>query len=217
MHSRLLLFPTFVLLVVAMGGCDSVDRLSTSEPTVSYASTTLDADFYRPGSSGTPTIDWNGAQGTISLGSSVEGLSINSTTGQLTWTKLLPPGTHEVEVVVGNSEGQVAVPITIENPLSGLFEGTYSGSAYYALDVEADGTVAVHANSSTNPVEGAGTWEVVDGLYVFDYVYEETDEAYHVIAEVEQTGAAATVEGEWYVGAYPSEGNAGGSVSVSMD
>lgn len=211
--ARLVLFA----LLLSSAGCDAVSDLASGAPTVSYANTTVDAEFFEAGSSATPSIDWNGVQGTISLGADVEGLTINSTTGRLSWTKLLPPGTHEVEVVVSNSNGQVVVPLTIENPLAGRFEGTYSGGSYYALDVESDGTVTVLANSSTSPDEGEGTWEVVDGSYVFEYVYTATDEEYHVVADLDQTNAAASLTGNWFFGAYAPGESPGGSVTVMLD
>ncbi len=127
-----------VFLLVFSTGCEQVDELIAglgSAPTVSYSSTSIAAEFYTPGTSPTPSIDWNGDQGTIALGTTVEGLTINSTTGKLSWTKLLPPGTHEVDVIVSNSEGQVVVPVTIVNPLSGTFTGNYDGSSYFALQV----------------------------------------------------------------------------------
>jgi len=198
-------------------GCDALEELSDGAPTVSYPETTIDAEFYREGSSSAPSIDWNGAQGTISLGTDVEGLDVNSTTGRLTWTKLLPPGTHDVEVVVSNAGGQVVVPLTIENPLSGSFEGTYSGGSYFALDVEGDGTVAVRANSESDPTRGEGTWSVEGGSYVFEYVYPETAEEYYVVADLEQTTAAATLEGDWFFGTYTPGDSPGGTVSVSIE
>ena len=205
-----------VLLLAA--GCDSDVLSSAGAPTVSYASTTLDADFYRAGASGSPSVDWNGAQGSISLGTDVPGLSINATTGRLSWTKLLPPSTHDVEVVFSNSEGQVVVPLTIENRLSGSFEGVYDGNTYYALDVAEDGTVVVRANSSANPDRGQGTWRVAtDGSFVFDYTYDGDTSTYHVVADLVQTDAEATLSGSWFFGGSGDSGaSRGGSVSVTL-
>jgi hypothetical protein len=184
---------------------------------VSYSDTTFDAEFFQAGGSSTPSIDWNGEQGSITLDAAVEGLSVNATTGRLSWTRLLPAGTHDVEVVVSNSGGQVVVPLTIQNPLAGTFEGTYSGGSYFAIDVEADGTVVIRANSSTSPDRGEGTWVVEGESYVFEYEYAATSEEYHVIVDLDQTNAAATLEGHWYYGPYVPGENPGGPVSVTLE
>ncbi len=200
MQSKTLL-PLLCLLILAWTGCDSIDDLSggARAPEITFTSTTYEADFFETGSSGTPSIDWNGAQGTISLGSSIQGLNVNSTTGQLQWNKMLPPGTHNVEVVVSNSEGQVVVPVTINNPLSGTFEGTYAGSYDFRLEFSEDGSLLVFADGLT----ATGTFEVDNGELTGYYIYDDyPDIDYTILADVEQTNAAATLTGDYYEGEY---------------
>ena len=181
--------------------CDSIDDLSggADAPEVTYGSTTYEADFYEPGNSSVPSIDWNGAQGTVSLGSNIEGLSVNSTTGQLQWTKLLPPGTHEVEVVVANSEGQVVVPISINNPLAGSFAGTiYENDDPYdlAIDFNADGTAIVVPNT----FEYTGTYVVQEDDSVLVNLVRSSDSfKISLLGQITQTASHVTYSGNYYL------------------
>ncbi|WP_420458872.1 hypothetical protein [Neolewinella sp.] len=192
----------FALLLLTTVSCEQVDELIgglNSAPTVSYSSTTIDAEFYTPGRSSTPSIDWNGDQGTISLGTTLDGLSVNSTTGQLTWTKLLPVGTHDVDVIVSNSEGQVVVPITIDNPLAGTFEGTYAGTSAFKLEVFGDGNITLYADGEV----ATGTWTIEEGKFTAYYVYNNyPDIDYSLVADVNQTNTEATIVGDYYEGQY---------------
>ena len=191
------------LLLITSAGCEQIDDLAgggIDKPTVSYSSTTFDATFFEAGSSSAPSLDWNGEQGSVSLGSSITGLSVNSTTGKLEWTKLLPPGTHEAEVVVSNSEGQVVVPVTINNPLSGDFDGTYAGSNDFRFEIFADGSMLLYADGT----QATGTWAINDdGDFTGYYVYDDyPDVDYTLLADIDQTNARVTLVGDYYDGVY---------------
>ena len=198
----------FLYLVLAIGiiftqSCDEIDNLSggASAPEVTYSATTYEAEFFKAGNSATPSIDWNGSQGTVSLGSMVDGLSVNSTTGQLQWTKLLPPGTHDVEVVVTNSEGQVVVPMTISNALRGKFAGQITeGSTTVEGDVEflSDGTVTLTVPSAA--FAGSSYTMLNDGA--ISVPLEEVDRSTKItlLGELKQTESSARYMGPWYLG-----------------
>ncbi|MGB3801405.1 MAG: hypothetical protein WA952_16425 [Lewinella sp.] len=215
MKSQLFYF-FFALTVIFTQACDEIDNLSggASAPEVTYASTTYEADFFEAGSSSTPTINWNGDQGTVSLGSNITGLSVNSTTGQLQWTKMLPPGTHNVEVVLSNSEGQVVVPVVIENPLRGRFEGKYDDDVYYVLIFDGAGNLAVEANRENNPDLANGTYEVTsDGSLTGTYIYDfDPDSEVNILGEFNQMGSKAELTGTWDFG-----GGLTGDYEVSLD
>ena len=152
-----------------------------------------------PGQTGTPTIDWNGDQGTVSLGSAIDGVSVNATTGQVRWTKTLPAGTHEVEVILSNAEGQVVVPIVIENPLQGRFEGVYDDAIYYAHIFKTDGTVDVEVDNPDNRYEGNGTYELLpNGTISAEYEYEhDPGRPIQITGEFDQSGSEAVLKGDW--------------------
>ena len=183
-------------------GCEQIDDLTgggVDKPSVAYSSTTFTADFYTAGSSPAPSLDWNGEQGSITLGTSLTGLSVNSTTGKLEWTKLLPPGTHQVDVVVSNSEGQVVVPVTIDNPLRGTFDGTYDGTYNFKLEILPDGTITLFADGE----EANGTWAIDNGQFTAYYTYDNyPDLDYSLLADIDQTNSGVTISGNYYNGQY---------------
>ncbi|QCK14520.1 hypothetical protein [Mangrovivirga cuniculi] len=211
---KLKLLP-FLFLTAFMFSCEDDDEVLT--PEVSYSQTTFNPAFYSEGNSSAPNISWNGNQGSFSLSRNIEGLSINSTTGMISWTKLLPYGNHELEVIVSNSAGQIIIPIQILNPVQGRFVGTYSDNNFFALTFFEDGTIEVDANSETNPTEGSGTWDVVNDEIVANYTYTETNENYSVKGNINQTQSNAEFIGEWYFGFGAAQSSSGGPVRVILD
>jgi hypothetical protein len=209
----------FALLLISSLGCEQVDDITggADTPSVTYPATTLDADFYKPGSSAAPTINWNGDQGSISLASTLDGLSINSTTGQLQWTKMLPPGTHRVDVVVSNSEGQVVVPMTLQNPLSGTFTGTYDNFNFFSFDLLQDGSIRLRADDENDPATGSGTWTYENGKVRAVYAYEGGTNEPAFEATLDQTAAAATLIGDWYYDDSFTNDKRGGTVETEME
>lgn len=208
------------LLLTTTMGCEQIDQLAgggVDKPSVSYSATTLEADFYQAGNSSAPSLDWNGEQGSVTLGSSITGLDINSTTGKLEWTKLLPPGTHMVDVVVSNSEGQVVVPITINNALKGNFEGLYDGDVYFGFDLMADGTLELRANSKSNPDEASGNWEIDGDEIKGIYAYTGTGSPYAFKGNLKQTQSKATIQGNWYFDDSFAEAQKGGTFETTYE
>ncbi|PPK87497.1 hypothetical protein CLV84_0440 [Neolewinella xylanilytica] len=210
----------FFYLFLAIGlvfsqSCDEIDNLSggASSPEVTYSATTYDAEFFKAGSSATPSIDWNGSQGSVTLGSNIDGLGVNSTTGQLQWTKMLPPGTHFIEVVVSNSEGQVVIPMTIDNPPSGNFEGTYAGSFDYSVTLMEDGTMTAFADGEN----AAGTWKIENGEFWALYSYDNyPDFQYTLLGAFELSNSSAKLTGDYYNGAYSSGDKPLGPFDVTL-
>ncbi len=212
-------FLLFALLLLTALGCKQIDDLTgggVDKPSVTYSTTNFEADFYQAGSSSAPSLDWNGEQGSVSLGTTITGLSVNSTTGKLEWTKLLPPGTHDVDVVVSNSEGQVVVPVTIKNPLKGAFEGVYDGSTYFAFDLKADGTMTLEANSKTSPSEGSGTWELIGDEIRAIYTYTGETAPNSFKGPISQTSSQVTISGDWYWGDSFADAQRGGTFETEL-
>ena len=209
-------FTLFLLLLLTALGCEQIDDLAgggVDKPSVTYSSTSFEADFFEPGSSVSPSIDWNGEQGTVTLGTTLAGLHINSTTGKLEWTKMLPPGTHDVDVVVANSEGQVVVPVTIANPLAGTFDGTYAGAYDYTLEFDPSGDLIARADGET----ARGSWEIIDSELIAYYVYDDyPDIDYSLRADIEQTNSEATITGEYYNGTYTTDSTPVEEFTVSL-
>lgn len=168
------------------------------KPTITYDATTLETPFYTAGNSGAPNIDWNGEQGSLSLTNSVEELDINTTTGVLNWSKLLAPGKHDIQVIASNSAGQTVVNMTLINQFQGVFTGTYSGSSFFELEFNEDGSLIVRANTPTDPDLASGTWTLNEDTIVANYTYEETMEQYSLKGTLSITNSDVTLSGNWF-------------------
>ena len=210
-----LLLLTYALTFTA---CDeAADLLSTTdEPEATYSETVLQATFFESGRSATPSVSWNGDQGTISLADEPRGVTVNATTGRISWDQTLPPGTHDFDVIVANGEGNVVVSITIENPLQGTFTGTYNNVSYFSFDLHADGTIDLRSNSATDPSSGVGTWEMsgdeIRAIYSYDGSYNHA-----FSGTVDQTASEAAFTGQWYYDESFSSSQVGGTIEVVLE
>ena len=209
-----LLFP----ILLTFNACDeAADLLSTTdEPEATYSETMLQATFFESGRSATPSISWNGDQGTISLADEPLAVTVNATTGRISWDQTLPPGTHDFDVIVANSEGNVVVPITIENPLQGTFTGVYNGTEYFSFDLHADGTIDLRSNSASSPDEGAGTWQL-DGDEVRAIYSYDGSSNYAFSGTVAQTAAEASLTGQWFYDDSFSPSQEGGPIETKLE
>jgi hypothetical protein len=123
----------FLLLSSALVLCACIrdDDVGALEPQVSCENTVIDATFFTAGNSEVPNANWGGEQGVFTLITSVIGLSIDTTTGRLNWSKNLPIGTHIIEISASNSAGETTTNLTINNPFQGVFIGTYDTSFFF--------------------------------------------------------------------------------------
>ena len=108
--------------------CSKDDSQIISAPTVSFASTNFETIFFKSGNTSAPTVNWNAEQGTFSLSSTIKGVTVNSTSGVVSWTKELPLGINTIELLASNSAGQMSTTITVENIFQGTFKGGYNGN-----------------------------------------------------------------------------------------
>ncbi len=186
------------LLLVASCGLLDDDDDPVQPPSVTYSETTLNATFFQAGNSLAPEINWNGNQGSLSIATPVTGLSVNTTTGVLSWTKDLPLGIYNVEVVVANSAGQIIVNFTLSNPLQGLFTGTLTvsaGTGPFELEFYPDGNLTGSWLGSTF----TGTWTRNESTIEVNYTYDESGNLVSLKGTLEN-GVQPVYKGEWYFG-----------------
>ena len=186
-------------------------------PSLTYPSTNLSAIFFEEGNSQAPTLTWNGNQGTISIANSIEGLSINSTTGVLNWEKQLQPGDFTFDVIATNSAGQTTVNFNLSNSLEGTFTGTYSGSSFFEFEFNSDGTLIVGANNEDDPDVGSGTWQLNNGTLTADYTYDVGNDDYSLSGTLNQTNTQVVYTGNWYSGHGAEEDNEAGEFEVVLE
>jgi len=122
------------LTMLTFTNCSNDDDITI--PTIAYTNTIYEVTFFQEGNSDAPNLNWNGDQGSFSLVSSIPGLTIDTTTGVLNWTKDLPIGIHTIQILATNSAGQTSSELTINNPLQGFFNGVINISSTNILDFE---------------------------------------------------------------------------------
>lgn len=216
-------FPVFfcgaLLLIFCSTGCSKEDNTPGLLPTISYPSTTLEATFHQSGNSAVPTISWNGDQGNISIAAPVpSGLRVDGATGQLLWDASLTVGTLTGNVVASNAEGQVTVPLTIENPIEGNFVGVYNGENYFALEFQADGTVTAASESATEPVTARGSWTAPRPSELFlQYTFDANGNEVTVSGDLIWTGNTFQIIGEWYRGNSIDLERLGGDFAITLE
>lgn len=102
-----------------------------------YAGNPYVADFGTTGSSAVPTINWGGEAGSFAITTTglPTGITIDATTGKISWSNTVPVGTYTINVVATNSTGtstattvtltvNAVVPVIVSyagNPFSGTY------------------------------------------------------------------------------------------------
>lgn len=213
--SKTIMILIISFLLISCGLTD--DDEAVLAPSLTYPATNLSAIFFEEGNSQPPTVTWNGNQGTISLASNIEGLSINSSTGVLNWGKQLELGDYTFDVIATNSAGQTSVSFNLSNPLQGTFTGTYSDEEFFELEFNSDGTLVVKANNEDSPILGSGTWELTNKILTADYTYDDRQDDYSVSGTINQTNNQAVYTGNWYYEHGAEDGNEGGAFEVVLE
>ena len=164
------------IAILGISGC-SDDTLVIAPSGLQYVTTNYQIGFYETGQSGVALINWNGETGTFGLGDIYDGVSINSTTGQLSWDQDLLLGETKVAVIASNSIGSLFTEISLNHKFSGSFTGAYNNNPNsdiltnddYNLTFMEDGTMTV----LTDGFDGAGVYTIddngnIDGQYEYD-------------------------------------------------
>jgi hypothetical protein len=212
-----------------IGLCSAVAALGCSSdstgpeilaPTLSFGTTMLSTPYFTAGAGTAPTIAWNGETGTLALASAVQGVSIDSNTGIVSWDRSLPLGTNAVEVVASNSAGSDRVTLTIESEFQGQFVGGYNGDPttqtlpyVFEMAFGSDGSVTV-LDAGTNT--GVGTWTRAGTVVTAVYSYNGGTTFFTVEGTVTHTASEATLEGFWWSGDGAVAGAEAGYLKVSI-
>ncbi len=210
-------YAVMALLFVATISCDKDDSVPTASiPTVSYASPSMEAQFFKEGQSTAPTVNWNNNQGLFSLATAVEGLTINASTGVLNWTKALPQGEHTVEVIAKNTAGQTTISLTLKNPLQGQFIGVFNSTNIFKVKFIADGSIEVIVGTNDNNL-AIGTWSIDGNVITADYTYSNGDWDWSFKGILTQTESKVTLIGDFYRGHGTIPANKSGDFNVVLE
>lgn len=213
-HIASISFVSMFILLFTFTSCSSEDDANDLVPVVTYSTDTLQAEFFVAGNSLDPNIEWNGTPGTLSLSNPVSGLSVNPTTGKITWTKQLPLGIHDFSVLATNSAGTTTINLVINNPFQGVFTGTYDSNFFYEIEFFKDGSIEVRADSEANPSLANGIWMNEGGSIRADYTYLSGGD-FSVLGTL-TLNDSAVYSGNWFFDHGSIIGNEGGIFEVVM-
>ena len=124
----------------------------------------------------------------------------------------MPVGTHNVQVIASNSTGNTTIDITLKNPIEGVFTGVYDGSNFFEIEFNLNGTIALKADSESNPFEATGTWSINGEIINIEYTYDNGG-AFSLLGTFAY-GSTVVYSGKWFVGHDPISGNDRGSFEV---
>lgn len=147
----------------------------TSPSNLTFSESTIDINFYTEGSTTPVTLEWGGETGNFELGSPVQGVTVNSALGTITWDKSLPLGGTNITVIARNSGGSTSAMIQIQNNFQGSFQGGYNSDATsadyntgYNMTFNPDGTMYGDDQGFMFSGSYTLTGNVLDVSYTYD-------------------------------------------------
>lgn len=191
---------------------DQEDQVSINSPSnLNFPESTIAINFYTEGFVTPTSLDWGGETGNFELGSPIQGVSINSNTGSISWDRSLPLGNNNISVIARNSAGFVSATIQIENNFQGFFEGGYNTDANsndystgYTMTFNSDNTMFGDDNGSNF----SGNYTIINNTVTVSYTYD-TGGDFSTSGTISYDNTTNPVyQGTW--GETPSTTNGGG-------
>ncbi|MFD0965030.1 hypothetical protein [Pseudofulvibacter geojedonensis] len=155
-----------LLLIVVFTNCATDnDDTSISAPSDFYYPAGGPIPFYTNGSTGTPNIDWGNETGTFTLNSNYTGVSINNTTGILSWNEDLPLNENIIEVTATNSAGFAVTTVLFLHQFSGTFNGGYNNNPSSTTVSNNNLNIVFNTNETMSATDSGNT---VNGTWSFN-------------------------------------------------
>ncbi len=200
-----------ILAVCLLWACSNSDEDIIAIPQISYGKE-LKATFYTTGKSNLPETNWNGHVGKFGMQQTIQGLSINESTGVLSWNKSLPPGNHTINVIAYNNAGMTMTPVTLENPLIGTFSGellhnvVLQGSTDFVIefDFKENGTLNGFTQNKNEegeiigPFPFFGSWSLNGKEVRGEFQYEEVADPIPFAGQINQNEQKAVLSGRYH-------------------
>ncbi|MBQ4913851.1 hypothetical protein J8L85_05340 [Maribacter sp. MMG018] len=202
----------FILVIVlVITACSKNDDDAVVKAPVLSVTPNLTASYFHNGEGPLPEVQWNGDRGKFGLENKIQGLSIDSETGQLSWDPSLPIGVHTVILFAYNEAGKDLASLTINNPFQGTFRGTYQPSTslsnilYRTMEINfnIDRTLSGYTQSELDdgtllgPYYFSGNYVLLDTKMEGTFEYEDGESTYPFDADLDQQGKLT--------GHYPTE------------
>jgi hypothetical protein len=192
MKTAKVLFVFFFSISFLVSCADDIDDNIVSAPSDFYYLGELPIPFYTNGNLEVANINWGNEEGNFTLNSNYQGVSINETTGMLTWNEDLPLGENIISVTATNSAGSAVTSVLFLHQFGGEFTGGYNSdpasttvtASNLVINFNVNGTLSITDNGET----GTGTWSfnpqgdlvceytVISGSYelIYDLTYSVT-------------------------------------------
>ena len=152
----------FIGVLLITSCTEDIDDNTVVAPSDFYYLGDLPIPFYTNGSTGVPNIDWGNEVGTFALNDEYQGVTINATTGVLSWNEDLPLGENSISVTATNSAGFAVTSVLFLHQFGGEFTGGYNSdpssttvtASNLIINFNVNGTLSITDNGET----GTGTW-----------------------------------------------------------
>ena len=162
MKTAKVLFVFFFSIPFLVSCADDIDDNIVSAPSDFYYLGELPIPFYTNGNLEVANINWGNEEGNFTLNSNYQGVSINETTGMLTWNEDLPLGENIISVTATNSAGFAVTSVLFLHQFGGEFTGGYNSdpssttvtASNLVINFNVNGTLSITDNGET----GTGTW-----------------------------------------------------------
>ena len=170
-----LLFVFFFSIPFLVSCADDIDDNIVSAPSDFYYLGELPIPFYTNGNTDFPNIDWGNESGVFTLNENYQGVSINSSTGVLSWNENLPLGENIISVTATNSAGFAVTSVLFLHQFGGEFTGGYNSdptsttvsASNLVINFNVNGTLVITDNGET--VNGAWSFNP-QGKLVCNYM-----------------------------------------------
>ena len=171
----LLAFTTIALFT----SCTDRDDFAVVPPSDFYYLGNLPIPFYTHGNSGFPSINWGNEAGTFTLNDTYPGVSVDATTGILSWNENLPIGDNMILVTATNSAGAAIATVVFQHQFSGLFNGGYNNNPNATTVTTSNLNITFNVNNTMSITDSGttvnGTWNFVSGKLFCQYAIASTN------------------------------------------
>ena len=187
---------SFTLIMVLLFSCSSDDDngVQVLSPDIDYPESQKTVSFMESGEFESPMVEWNGEEGSLQLlNTSLEGISIDQTTGIISYDGSMPLGTTEILISAQNSAGESTQSIVLEHLFDAEMTGGYNFDTNDETDFSSDISINFNSDNTYTQIRNTttdGVWSREGNLFTLDGNIQ-------LEGELNYDGANAFMTGTW--------------------